>query len=98
MKKKKSSPLPKRRRINFCLEAPDAITVALTGTFNDWNPSSHPMKKDPGGNWQKTLVLPVGKYEYKFFIDGEWRPDPQNDQNCSNSYGTINSVIDLKPL
>jgi len=65
------------------------------GDFNNWNPKKHSMKSDGKGTWNKTLVLSPGKYEYKFLIDGEWREDPQNDQTCTNSFGTKNSIFNL---
>ncbi len=36
--------------------APSAYQLYLKGDFNDWNPTSHPLKKLPGGNWE--LYLP----------------------------------------
>jgi hypothetical protein len=54
------------------------------------------MKKDRNGIWNKTLMLPVGQYEYKFLIDGEWKQDPLNDQTYLNSFGTLNNVVNLE--
>jgi 1,4-alpha-glucan branching enzyme len=85
----------KRRRVTFSLEAAEAKEVMLMGDFNNWNPKKHSMKSDGKGTWNKTLVLSPGKYEYKFLIDGEWREDPQNDQTCTNSFGTKNSIFNL---
>ncbi len=33
------------RAINFICHAPQAKSVSLVGDFNQWNPSSHPMKQ-----------------------------------------------------
>jgi len=95
MKIKQLPSKPKRKKVNFYIEAANATEVALTGTFNNWNPAKHPMKKDRNGIWNKTLMLPVGQYEYKFLIDGEWKQDPLNDQTYLNSFGTLNNVINL---
>jgi len=84
-----------RRRVTFRLAAPDAAEVSLGGSFNNWNGSKHLLKKKPGGFWEKTLMLPPGRYEYKFVIDGNWCLDPANRQNCDNSFGTCNSVIEV---
>ncbi|KAI0005161.1 glycoside hydrolase superfamily [Russula compacta] len=35
--------------------APNAIEAVLTGDFNDWNRTSHPLKKDQYGVWGITL-------------------------------------------
>jgi len=39
----------KRRRIEFMLEMPEAQQVILMGDFNQWNPKTHPMRKDKTG-------------------------------------------------
>ena len=36
-------------------------------------------------------LLP-GKYEFKFFVDGEWKHDPKLN-NVSNKFGSYNNVI-----
>ncbi|MBR2048545.1 MAG: alpha amylase C-terminal domain-containing protein [Oscillospiraceae bacterium] len=35
--------------------APSAYQLYLEGEFNNWNQTSHPMKKLPGGNWELYL-------------------------------------------
>lgn len=35
--------------------APSAHQLYLTGEFNDWNPTSHPLKRLEGGNWEIIL-------------------------------------------
>ena len=95
MSKVKTKQKIKRRKATFSLEATDANEVILLGDFNDWNPKRHPMKTDGNGVWNKTVIIPPGKYEYKFLIDGNWIEDPQNDQTCLNCFGTLNSVFNL---
>ena len=84
---------PKRRRATFSLEAPEAKEAMLMGDFNKWNPKAHPMKEDVSGLWKKIVMLPLGRYEYKFLVDGQWWTDPKNEQTCYNCFGTQNSVI-----
>jgi len=83
----------KRQRVMLALEAPDAKEVVLAGDFNKWNAKSHPMKKDKSGVWKRSVMLPPGRYEYKFLVDGQWRNDPKNDKTCPNRFGTRNSVL-----
>ena len=91
----KAKPKNKRRKITFLLEATNASEVILMGDFNSWNPKKHPMKRDEHGVWAKAIIVPPGKYEYKFLVDGRWKEDPQNDQKCSNCYGTYNNVLNV---
>ncbi len=95
MSKIKTKQKIKRRKVTFTLKAAKAGEVSLMGNFNDWNPKSHPMKSDGNGIWNKTVMIPPGKHEYKFLIDGNWIEDPQNNQTCPNCFGTLNSVFNL---
>jgi 1,4-alpha-glucan branching enzyme len=83
---------PKLMKTEFSLSAPQARSVFLAGDFNQWNPSSHPLKKDKQGVWKVSLPLDPGQYEYRFLVDEEW----QNDPNCSsfveNRFGTLNCL------
>jgi len=83
----------KKRRITFSLSADKAARVALTGDFNKWSETAHPMKKNKKGIWEKILILDIGRYEYKFLVDGHWQSDPQNGHVCRNCFGTINNVL-----
>jgi 5'-AMP-activated protein kinase regulatory beta subunit len=93
VKKAKPKGQIKKRRVDFSLNAPQAQEVLLVGDFNQWNPKTHPMKKDQDGNWMKTVIIPPGEYEYRFLVDGEWRDDPQNDRLCPNCFGTQNNFL-----
>jgi len=85
----------KKRKVTFSMNSSDAEEVILMGDFNNWNPKKHPMQKDRNGMWVKTVIIPPGKYEYKFLVDRQWEEDPQNDQTCLNCFGTYNSVFNL---
>jgi 1,4-alpha-glucan branching enzyme len=65
------------------------------GDSNNWNARKHPMKSNENGMWNKSVVIPPGRYEYKFLVDRQWKEDPQNDQTCLNSFGTYNNVFNL---
>ena len=86
----------KRKRIEFVLELPQAEQVILMGDFNQWNPKTHPMRRDENGVWRKTVMLYPGRYEYRFCADGEWISDPGNEEVCRNCFGTENNVIEIK--
>ena len=83
----------KRKRIVISIHCKEAGEVLLAGDFNHWNPKSHPMKNAGDGEWQKTLMLKPGTYEYKFVVDGRWQTDDQNPLICRNCFGTSNNFI-----
>lgn len=85
----------KIKTVTFTLNAPGANKVMLAGTFNNWRGESTPMRKGKNG-WETTMLLKPGKYEYKFIVDGNWINDPNNRWSVSNSYGSQNSVIEVK--
>lgn len=57
---------------------PNAKTVYLAGTFNDWEPSELKMTKNKDGIWIYQMSLETGKHLYKFIVDGQWITDPAN--------------------
>jgi len=95
MAKIKSKQKIKRQRVTFSFESSDAKEVILMGDFNHWNEKKHPMKNNGNGKWNKSVLIPPGRYEYKFLVDGQWKEDPQNDQTCLNGFGTYNNVFNL---
>jgi 1,4-alpha-glucan branching enzyme len=84
-----------RRRVVFTLIAPAAKRVAVLGDFNKWSAKAHAMKKDENGVWHKNAMLPEGRYEYRFLVDGEWWNDPVNDRVCWNCFGTQNNLLEV---
>ena len=44
-----------RRKWHFCVWAPNAKHVALVGSFNHYDRSAHPMKKQYDGTWELRL-------------------------------------------
>jgi len=80
----------------FKLKAPQAKKVSLAGSFNNWDIKALTARKDPRGNWSVKVNLKPGKYEYKFFVDGQWVNDPGCRACVSNSYGTQNCIVEIK--
>ncbi|MBL0714900.1 MAG: glycogen-binding domain-containing protein [Desulfosarcina sp.] len=93
MQQPHSKKATRRRRILFAIGDNQAHEVAVSGDFNKWNLTSHLMKSDGNGLWQKIMILPPGQYEYKFLVDGRWRTDPNNPDKCTNCFGTFNNVL-----
>jgi hypothetical protein len=50
------------------------------------------MKKDKNEKWTTTLSLKPGRYEYRFFVDGNWENDPQCSCCVPNVFGSQNCV------
>jgi len=84
---------PVEKPIEFVLNMPQAQSAAVAGTFNEWDSKRTPMRKDAIGGWKTTAWLPPGRYEYRFFVDGQWMSDPAAKQSVNNAFGSTNSVL-----
>ncbi|MEN3043001.1 MAG: glucodextranase DOMON-like domain-containing protein [Fervidobacterium sp.] len=80
----------------FTFSYPQATTVHLAGTFNNWSTTANPMKKQ-GDLWITELELKPGTYQYKFVIDGGkvWREDPDAPGYTDDGFGGKNGVFTL---
>lgn len=85
--------MTKSKSVTFTLEAPQADAVAVAGTFNDWDASRSPLKKEGGGKWRARVALPPGRHEYRFVVDGRWISDPAAKEAAANPHGSDNSVV-----
>jgi 1,4-alpha-glucan branching enzyme len=98
MLKKSLSKTGKFCRVTFDFLPPDgAITVALCGEFNDWNPEANQMAQRKDGRFSATVSLETGKsYRFKFLIDGKiWESDPAADGFRLNEFGTEDSIVSV---
>jgi 1,4-alpha-glucan branching enzyme len=81
--------------VTFTFNQPQAQSVAVAGTFNDWDPKRTPMRKDAKGNWHTTVTLMPGRYEYRFVVEGQWISDPHAKESVQNPLGSTNSVCSV---
>ena len=90
---------PNSVTVTLHCRAPDADTVCVAGTFNDWDPAAAKMVRGKNDIWRLRVNLPAGNYEYKYVVNGNWCCDPgctreQACPNCiPNSMGTMNRIL-----
>ncbi len=84
---------PQTGNVNFTLQAPQARQVSLCGEFNQWTPTTTPLRRRHAGRWETVLALGAGRYEYKYVVDGQWTHDPKAQEQVPNPHGSLNSVI-----
>jgi len=82
-----------KQKVTFSIVAPEARSVKLAGDFSGWENRPIELKKLKTGQWEATLTLPVGKYEYRYLVDGEWRDDPNCPTRVPNAFGGQNCVL-----
>lgn len=68
-----------------------AVDVRIAGDFNGWIPDRGVESVDTSEGsarvWRKILYLRPGEYEYRYVVDGEWRPDPDNPETVPGGHG-----------
>jgi len=78
----------------FTFKDPHVRDVRLAGDFNNWIPDQGvETRQGPGGTWEKVVRLGPGVYQYRYFVDGEWQPDPSNPRRVEGPAGGVNSVL-----
>ena len=80
----------------FTIEAPGAKSVYVTGSFNDWSLDDSCRLYEVDGKWETSIPLKRGVYKYQFIVDGVWKEDPKNPNKERNSFGDINSLVEVK--
>jgi 1,4-alpha-glucan branching enzyme len=53
------------------------------------------MKRDHEGIWKLKTPLPPGRYEYKFYVDGNWFEGSTGKEQVLNPFGTQNFVLEI---
>lgn len=83
------------RKFNFSYKPEKNYKVLnLFGSFNGWNRTNLPMSDaNNDGTYEIEVALEPGRYQYKFFGDGEELIDPANKVKVPNGMGDFNSVF-----
>ena len=84
------------RTVEFQLSAPQAKSVNVCGTFNEWHTHAGRLTKDYRDIWRGLIQLKPGRYEYRFFADGQWIDDPRAKKTVANQFGSRNAVLEVK--
>lgn len=72
----------------FRVWAPNAVSVSVTGSFNNWDNSSNPMKNIGYGIWEVTVDNAKIYDEYKYYIEKQnggfvYKSDPYAFHACT---------------
>lgn len=72
-----------------------ASSVEIAGDFNHWVPEPL-VHRNADGLWQKVIPVLLQTFRYKFIVDGEWQVDPNQPMQKENSYGGVDSYLELR--
>ena len=92
---KKQSKKPVLVPVVFTYADPLASAVFVAGSFNGWSSDVAALTQSAPGNWEIERMLPPGRHEYLFVVDGTWMTDPLARESCPNPHGGVNSVIQV---
>ena len=83
-----------RKRVKFIYDGCVGQTVAVAGSFNNWDASAHILKdKTKKGSYELSVLLPREEIMYKLVVDGEWILDSLNSNRVSDGLGGENNVL-----
>jgi 1,4-alpha-glucan branching enzyme len=86
-----------RGGVRFSLLQPDARTVALAGSFNEWSTASHLLSRQPSGVWTIVVGLPPGEHPFMFVVDGQWVSPPVAEDYADDGFGKRNGIVVVRP-
>ncbi len=79
--------------VQFKYHAPPKTKIYVAGTFNNWNPTAIKLGYHGKGIYSAMVLLPLGKYEFKYIVNGEWCTGPDCSAQVSNGFGTNNNCL-----
>ena len=94
MKKKSSKKsVSALRRVTLKFQIPTAVSVRVSGSFNQWDPLGVALTALADSTWSLDLDLAPGRYEYRLLVDGEWADVPGASESVQNPFGGRNAVL-----
>jgi len=84
-----------KRTIEFYVQNDCASQISLAGSFNHWAQDVLLMVPAKDGLWKIEIpMLPVGRYQYKFFVDEKkWMEDFENPYREPDGFRGFNSIL-----
>lgn len=85
--------------VRFMAWFPEARSVAVAGSFNQWSTSSHALlPADVDGLWTAVVPMPPGTHTFMYVVDGSgWVTPPLADDFADDGFGSRNGVIVVEP-
>lgn len=84
-------------RVPLRFEFPNAASVRVSGSFNDWDQTGLALDRTTDGAWALDLELASGRHEYRLIVDGEWIDVPDATETIENPFGGRNAVLVIGP-
>lgn len=80
--------------VQFVLDAPGAVSVAVAGDFDGWTGSHTLEDPDGDGIWAGRIPVQPGVHAYMFLVDEfTWMTDPQAQRYAEDGFGNRNAIL-----
>lgn len=88
----------RKKSIEFHIHNDCAEHISVAGSFNHWAQDVLLLEHARNGIWKIEIpILPNGKYQYKFLIDGkQWTEDVDNPYREPDGCNGFNSLLIVK--
>jgi hypothetical protein len=84
-------------RVVFRIRAPEAKSVSVAGSFNEWDSKGTALSSVGDGWWEARLVIGPGTYEYIYRVDGKWTTPPEAKVTVDDGFGGRNGILEVLP-
>jgi 1,4-alpha-glucan branching enzyme len=94
-----AAPIVTPAGVRFTLLRPEASSITVAGSFNEWSTSAHPLARETSkGLWASVVALPAGEHLYMYVVDGtEWVSPPLAEDYVDDGFGSRNGVVMVRP-
>jgi 1,4-alpha-glucan branching enzyme len=94
-----AAPVATPAGVRFVLMQPEARSVALAGSFNQWSAAANPLSREgSSGVWTIVVPLPPGEHSFMYVVDGtQWISPPLAEDYVDDGFGAKNGVVVVRP-
>ena len=95
-----SAPVVTPAGVRFVMAYPQARSVALAGSFNQWSTVSHPLvPATTPGVWTTVVPLPPGEHLFMFVVNGEeWLSPAVAEDYADDGFGSKNGIVVVREV
>lgn len=81
-------------KVTFSVPAKEANSVAVVGSFNEWNTEATTLKKQKNGVFKTTVDLEKDtSYEFRYVVDGQYVNEEQADAYAWSDYAAADNCV-----
>jgi len=81
-------------KVTFSVPAKEANSVAVVGSFNEWNTEATALKKQKNGVFKTTVDLEKDtSYEFRYVVDGQYVNEEQADAYAWSDYAAADNCV-----